>query len=47
MHDKHPHTPIEAYLSVFIDFHWNLLKLMAVKNLKNNFSKTYLNINQS
>ena len=34
MHDKHPHTPIEAYLSVFIDIRWNSLNLMAVKNLK-------------
>ena len=41
MHDKHPHTPIEAYLSVFFDFRWSLLNLMAVKNLKNNFSKIF------
>ena len=33
-HDKLPHTPIEAYLSVFIDFRRNLLNLTAVKNKK-------------
>ena len=41
MHDKRSFTPIEAYLSVFIDFRWNLLNLMAVKSLKNNFSKIF------
>ena len=39
MHEKHPHTPNEEYLSVVIDFCWNLMNLMAVKKLKNNFSK--------
>ena len=34
MHNKHPKTFIEAYFSVFIDFQWILLSLMAVKNLE-------------
>ena len=47
--DKHPHTPIEAYMGVFIDFRWKFLNLMAVKNLKylNIFSNVFLIINQS
>ena len=41
MHDKHPHSLMENYLSVFIDFRWNLMNLMAVKNLKITFRKFY------
>ena len=41
MHDQHKCTPMRASLSVFIDFRWKLLKLMAVKILKNNFSNFF------
>ena len=47
MHDQHKFTPMEASLSVFIDFRWKLLKLMAVKNLKIIFRKLSLNTNKS
>ena len=42
MHDKHKYTPIKESLSVFIDFCWKLLNLMAVK-LKIFFRKFFLN----
>ena len=34
MHDKHPQSLIEAYMSVIIDFSWSLLNIVSVKNLK-------------
>ena len=34
MHENHSCAPIEAYLSVFVDFRWKLLNLTAVKTLK-------------
>ena len=41
MHDKYFLSPIGAYRSVFIDFRWKLLNLMANKSLKNNFLKNF------
>ena len=41
MHSKHSYTPIEAYLSVFIDFRLNLLSLVPVNHLKIIFRKIF------
>ena len=47
MIDKRHFPQIRLYFSVFIDFRWKLVILMAVKTLKIIFWKIFLNINQS
>ena len=46
MLDKHLCPSIKLCLSVFVDFCWTLLNLMAVKTSKIIFRKNFLNINQ-